>query len=206
MDEERMAREERAERVIKDVIASLKMGNKAVTEVCLAWLIDKGEVGREWTVANLAETVLYLIAVDQRSDGDAANVVEILEELDELSSERKPQKSHTNFLEIRKVEFCFCNGSHGPRLASSWIDRESGGRHDRVLETMEESEAWVKKWLRDVQNRHFFLMSCDETSLQSKDQSSSANERSSRSEVRCHASTIHRSTPTRHARHSLLLF
>ena len=72
MDEERMAREERAERVIKDVIGSLKMGNTAVTEVCLTWLIDKGEVGREWTVANLAETVLYLMAVDQRSDGDAA--------------------------------------------------------------------------------------------------------------------------------------
>jgi hypothetical protein len=36
-------------------------------------------VGREWTVANLAEAVLYLMAVDRRSDGDAAKVVEILE-------------------------------------------------------------------------------------------------------------------------------
>ncbi len=80
MNEERMAREERAERRIKDAITSPKMGNKAVAEACLAWLIDKGEVGREWTVANLAEAVLYLMAVDQRSDGDAAKVVEILEE------------------------------------------------------------------------------------------------------------------------------
>jgi hypothetical protein len=58
---------------------------------------------------------------------------------------------------------------------------------------MEESETWVKKWLRDAQNRHFFSMSCDETSSQSEGQRSSANERSSRSEMRCHASTIHRS-------------
>jgi hypothetical protein len=37
-------------------------------------------VGREWTVADLAEAVFYLMAVDQRSDGDAAKVAEILEE------------------------------------------------------------------------------------------------------------------------------
>jgi hypothetical protein len=54
MNEERTAREERAERRIKDTITSPKMGNKAVAEASLAWLINKGEVGREWTVANLA--------------------------------------------------------------------------------------------------------------------------------------------------------
>jgi hypothetical protein len=37
-------------------------------------------VGRGWTVANLAEAVLYLMVVDQRSDGDTAKVVEIVEE------------------------------------------------------------------------------------------------------------------------------
>ena len=47
MNEERMAREERAERRIKDAITSPKMGNKVFAEACLAWLIDKGEVGRE---------------------------------------------------------------------------------------------------------------------------------------------------------------
>jgi hypothetical protein len=35
MNEERMAREERAERRIKDAIASPKIGNKAVAEACL---------------------------------------------------------------------------------------------------------------------------------------------------------------------------
>jgi len=39
MNEERMAREERAERRIKDAITSPKMGNKAVAEACLASLI-----------------------------------------------------------------------------------------------------------------------------------------------------------------------
>jgi hypothetical protein len=67
---------------------------------------DKGEVGREWTVANLAEAVLYLMAVDQRSHGDAAKVVDT-RRVDELGLERKPQKSHITFLENRKVEFCF---------------------------------------------------------------------------------------------------
>jgi hypothetical protein len=107
MNEERMAREERAERRIKDAIASPKMGNKAVAEACLAWLIDKEEVGREWTVANLAEAVLYLMAVDQRSDSDAAKVVEILEEWMGWAQNANLKKSHINFLENRKVEFCF---------------------------------------------------------------------------------------------------
>ena len=40
----------------------------------------------------MAEAVLYLMAVDQRSDGDAVKVVEILEEWMSWGSERKPQK------------------------------------------------------------------------------------------------------------------
>jgi len=42
MNEERMAREERAERRIEDAITSPKLGNKTVAEGCLAWLINKG--------------------------------------------------------------------------------------------------------------------------------------------------------------------
>jgi hypothetical protein len=45
MNEERITREERAERRIKDTITSPNMGNKAVAEASLAWLINKGEVG-----------------------------------------------------------------------------------------------------------------------------------------------------------------
>ena len=50
MNEERMAREERAERRIKDATASPKMGNKAVAEACLAWLIDKGGGSGRWPI------------------------------------------------------------------------------------------------------------------------------------------------------------
>jgi hypothetical protein len=107
MTQERMAREEKAERRIKDAIASPKLGNKAVSEACLAWLIEKGEVGREWTVANLAEAVLYLIAADQRSDGDASKIFEILEEWMGWAQNANLKKSHITFLESRKVEFCF---------------------------------------------------------------------------------------------------
>jgi hypothetical protein len=107
MNEERMAGEQRAERRIKDAIASPKMSNKAVAEACLAWLIDKGEVGSEWTVANLTEAVMYLMAVDQSSDGDTSKVVEILEEWTSWAQNANLKKSHITFLENRKVEFCF---------------------------------------------------------------------------------------------------
>ena len=107
MNDQRMAREDRAERRIKDAIASPKMGNKAVAEACLAWLIDKGEVGREWTVATVAEAVLYLMAVDQRADGDASKVIEILEDWMSWTQNANLKKSSISFLENRKVEFCF---------------------------------------------------------------------------------------------------
>jgi hypothetical protein len=57
-------------------------------------------VGREWTVANLAEAVLYLMAVDQRSDGDIAKVVEILEEW----------MSWTQNVNLRRVTLLFWAG------------------------------------------------------------------------------------------------
>ena len=107
MSEERHLREERAERRIRDAIASPKMGNQAVAEACLAWLIDKGEVGREWTVANLAEAVLYLMAVDQRTDGDSSKVMEILEDWMSWAQNANIRKSQIILLENRKVEFCF---------------------------------------------------------------------------------------------------
>ncbi|RMZ89286.1 hypothetical protein DV736_g3484, partial [Chaetothyriales sp. CBS 134916] len=54
-------RHQREERRLLDAIASPRMSSKAVAESCLAWLIEQGEIGREWTVADLAEAVLYLI-------------------------------------------------------------------------------------------------------------------------------------------------
>jgi hypothetical protein len=52
MNEERIAREERAERRIKDAIASPRMSNKAVAEALSGMAFNKEEVGREWMVAN----------------------------------------------------------------------------------------------------------------------------------------------------------
>ena len=107
MNEERRMREERSERRIRDAIASPKMSNKAVAEACLAWLVDKDELGREWTVANLAEAVLYLMAVDQRPDGDASKIMEILEDWTSWAQHANLKKSSITLLENRKTEFCF---------------------------------------------------------------------------------------------------
>jgi hypothetical protein len=58
MNEERIAREERAERRIKDAIASPKMGNKAVAEGCLAWLLTRGKWGGSgWWLIGRSGTV-----------------------------------------------------------------------------------------------------------------------------------------------------
>src|SRR5271154_525142 len=123
MTQERMAREEKTERRIKDAIASPKLGNKAVSEACLAWLIEKGEVGREWTVANLAEAVLYLMAADQRSDGDASKISEILEE--GMGSERKSQEKPHHFPRKPQGGVLPCNSPRRLGARSSWIDWES---------------------------------------------------------------------------------
>jgi hypothetical protein len=50
MNEKRMVKEERTERRIRDAIASPKMGNKAVAEAYLAWLIDRGEGSGRWPI------------------------------------------------------------------------------------------------------------------------------------------------------------
>jgi hypothetical protein len=57
-------RKEREEQRIKDALASSKMSHRAVAEACLAWLIEQGDVGKEWTVEMVAEAVLYLIALE----------------------------------------------------------------------------------------------------------------------------------------------
>lgn len=59
------ARREREERRVADAIASPRMSNQAVARACLSWLVEKGEIGCEWTVEQLAEAVLYLMVVEQ---------------------------------------------------------------------------------------------------------------------------------------------
>lgn len=63
------ARREREERRVADAISSSRMTNAAVAQACLAWLVQRGEVGRDWTVETLAEAVLYFLAVDHDGGG-----------------------------------------------------------------------------------------------------------------------------------------
>jgi hypothetical protein len=88
--------------------------------------------------------------------------------VDELGSERKPQKSHITFLENRKVEFCFATA---------------------LMALVQEVAGSIEKAGADILSRCLVMKPLHKAK---------ANERSSRSEVHCHTSTIHRSTLTRH--------
>ena len=99
-------RTEREENRLKDAIASPKLSNKAVAEACLAWMIDQGEIEKDFTAETLAEAVLYLLIVDQRANGEAAGIVEVLDEWQVWSQHGGMKKSHIAWLSERKREFC----------------------------------------------------------------------------------------------------
>lgn len=112
MDEMRAsmaARQERDERRLQDAIASPRMSTKFVAEACLAWLIEQGQVGREWTLDQLAEAVLYLMVVDQsQSDqGDARKIAQILQEWMSWATAGGMKKTQVNLLCENKLSFCF---------------------------------------------------------------------------------------------------
>lgn len=98
---------QRQELRLKDVIASPKFRNKEVAEACMTWLIARKEIEQDHTLQTLAEAVLYLLIVDQRPHGEAAKVVEVLDEWQIWSQHGGMKKSHIAFLTERKVEFCF---------------------------------------------------------------------------------------------------
>jgi hypothetical protein len=98
---------EKEERRQNDAIASPKMDNQAVAEACLAWLIQQGEVGQDWTLAQLAEATLYLIALDHREEGsEAKRIMEVLDEWHDWTTAGGLKRLQIAFLEQRKVEFC----------------------------------------------------------------------------------------------------
>lgn len=107
MHEEQSARIEKEERRYKEAIASPRMGSRAVAEASLAWLIEKGEIDREWTVEQLAEAVLYLLIVDQGENGEAKKIIEVLDEWMAWTLAGGMKKQQVTFLGSRKVEFCF---------------------------------------------------------------------------------------------------
>ena len=113
-------RRQRDERRVSDAIASPRMQVKSVAEACLAWLIERGEVGREWTVEQLAEAVLYLMVVDGQQGGNDVSVaengrekreshamVQVLDEWMEWSAAGGMNRQQYVLLEENKVEFCF---------------------------------------------------------------------------------------------------
>ena len=99
-------RSEQEEGRLRDAVASPRFSNKAVAEACLAWMIDQQQVGRDCTLQTLAEAVLYLLVVDSRPNGEAAGVIEVLDEWQVWSQHGGMKKSHVAFLTTKKVEFC----------------------------------------------------------------------------------------------------
>jgi hypothetical protein len=97
---------EREEKRIQEAIVSPKMGNKVVAEACLRWLIEKEEVGKEWSIERVAEAVLYLFVLDQREDGEAQNIVKVLEEWMSWFQVGGMKKAQVEMLGEKKVEFC----------------------------------------------------------------------------------------------------
>jgi hypothetical protein len=103
------ARDERAERRLQEAITSPRMNTKTVAEACLAWLIEQGEVGREWTLDQLVEAVLYLMVVDQSESqlGEARKIGLVLDEWMSWATAGGMKKQQVNFLTENKAAFCF---------------------------------------------------------------------------------------------------
>ena len=134
---ERRIRDEQRE---NDAIASPRMNHQAVAEACLAWLIQQGEVGREWTVEMLAEAVLYLVAVDEREEGnEGRKIIEVLEEWLDWSNAGGMKRQQYTFLAERKVEFCFAAS-----LVAVVQKSEGSSRGNGSADMMECLKIWRK--------------------------------------------------------------
>ncbi|KAK4943255.1 hypothetical protein LTR10_017097 [Elasticomyces elasticus] len=102
-------RQEREERRLQEAISSPRMSTKKVSEACLTWLIETGEIGREWTLDMLAEAVLYLLVVDQSPDNEneARKIANILEDWMSWATAGGMKKQQVQTLADNKVAFCF---------------------------------------------------------------------------------------------------
>ncbi|EXJ62454.1 hypothetical protein A1O7_02891 [Cladophialophora yegresii CBS 114405] len=149
------ARHERGERMIKDAIASPRMSIKKVAEACLVWLIEKGEVGKEWTVEQLAEAVLYLIVVDlQRQrraeegqnvdQGDASGIVRILDEWMSWATAGGMKKQQYHMLEGEKDKLALCLAVSLVAVVAESLNSSSAGRGKVGLDMLECLQLWRK--------------------------------------------------------------
>ncbi|EXJ83711.1 hypothetical protein A1O1_07336 [Capronia coronata CBS 617.96] len=103
------ARQERDQRRMQEAVVSPRMSTKAVAEACLVWLIEHGQVGREWTLDQLAEVVLYLMVVDQSQsdEGEARKIAKILDEWMSWTTAGGMKMVQVNWLYENKLAFCF---------------------------------------------------------------------------------------------------
>jgi hypothetical protein len=107
-------RQDREERRIKDAIVSPKMSARKVAEACLRWLIESKDVGKEWTVEQLAEAVLYLLVLElqngtAQAEGEVAKIIKVLNEWTDWAAAggMKMQQYYELNVEKEKVAFCF---------------------------------------------------------------------------------------------------
>lgn len=122
-------RQARGERRLKEAIASLRMSTKSVGEACLAWVIDQGEVGREWTMVQVAEAILYLIVVDQSKseEGEALKIVKLLEEWLAWSMAGGMKLEQVKMLQEKKMAFC-CAAILAAVILESVSSATTGGK------------------------------------------------------------------------------
>ncbi|OCT50504.1 hypothetical protein CLCR_06858 [Cladophialophora carrionii] len=149
------ARREREERMIKDAIASPRMSIKKVAETCLVWLIDKGQVGKEWTVEQVAEAVLYLIVVELQSQkqgdeghneelGDATRIVRILDEWMSWATAGGMKKQQYHMLEHDKDKLALCLAVSLVAVVAESLNSSSVSRGRVGLDMLECLRLWRK--------------------------------------------------------------
>ncbi|KAK5065187.1 hypothetical protein LTR84_001024 [Exophiala bonariae] len=129
-------RQARGERRLKEAIASPRMSMKSVGEACLAWLIEQGEVGREWTIGQVAEAILYLMVVDQSKseEGEALKIIKLLEEWLAWAVAGGMKMDQVKMLQERKMAFCCAAILAAVILESVYSDTTGGKAGADMLE------------------------------------------------------------------------
>jgi hypothetical protein len=138
MRQENAERMEKVERRMKEAIASPQWGYKRVAESCVAWLIEQGDVGREWSIERIVEAVLYLLVLDQGEDSEARRIGKVLEDWMDWSHAGGMRKSHVELLGRRKKEFCYA------ACLAAVVAETAGGSSNAGMDMLECLKQWRK--------------------------------------------------------------
>ena len=101
------AKLEQEERRIKEAIASPRMTHKSVADACLAWLKTREIVEQDWTVEKVCQAAVYLLVVDQSTDGPCAHILKIMREWFDWSHAGGMKRNQIDLLRSKKTEFCY---------------------------------------------------------------------------------------------------